>query len=329
MPLPERRQHALALVLGLVSMNGLGADAGFAKSAHQLVGAVLGASENKGAVDRLVAQEIGEHRGLALPVHMHDALGHAIDRRGDWRHRHLCGGSQHRCSEFGDGLRHGGGKQQRLPLRRQLRRDLADIMDEAHVEHAIGFVEYQVVDPVKPQRVALHEIKQPAWRGDEYIHATQESANLPSHRHAANCQGAGNSDVATIGTEAVEDLAGEFSRRAENQHATTFALSWYPLGGEVVQDGEREGSGLAGTGLCYADDISSGESKRHGLCLDGSGDQVFFLGKCASDRFGEAETLKMDQPIAFQLATATSADATRRRISRVKMTSRVIWAAVL
>ncbi len=136
-------------------MNGLGADVVFAKPAHQLVGTVLSASEHKGAVDRLVAQEIGEHRGLALPVHMHDALGHAIDRRGDWCHRHLCGVSQHRRSEFGDGLRHRGGKQQRLALRRQLCDDPANVMDEAHVEHAIGFVEDQVVDPVKPQRVAL------------------------------------------------------------------------------------------------------------------------------------------------------------------------------
>jgi len=30
---------------------------------------------------------------------------------------------------------------------------------------------------------------------------------------------------------------------------------------------------------------------------------VFFLGKCASDRFGEAETLKRGQPMTFQLAS--------------------------
>jgi hypothetical protein len=63
--------------------------------------------------------------------------------------------------------------------------------------------------------------------------------------------------------------------------------------------------------------------------LDRSGDQVFFLGKCASDRFGEAEALKRGQPMTFQLATAASAAETRRRRSRVKMTSRVVWAAVL
>ena len=30
---------------------------------------------------------------------------------------------------------------------------------------------------------------------------------------------------------------------------------------------------------------------------------MFFLGKCASDRFGEAETLKRGQPMTFQLAS--------------------------
>jgi hypothetical protein len=45
--------------------------------------------------------------------------------------------------------------------------------------------------------------------------------------------------------------------------------------------------------------------------LDRSGDQVFFLGQCASDRFGEAETLKRGQPMTFQLATAACPDVTR------------------
>ncbi len=324
----ERREHALALALGFIAVNGLGADAGFAETTHQLVGAVLGAGENEGAVDRLVAQKVGKHRGFALPVHMDDALGNAVDRRCHRRHRDLCGVSQHRSREFRYRLRHGGRKEKRLPLRRQFRHDLADVSDEAHVEHAIGFVEHQKVNPVEPERIALHQIEQPARRGDENIDSIEDSANLLSHRDAANHEGAGDADVATISAEAIEDLAGEFPRRAENKHATALAFSRHPLGEHVVQDGECECGGLAGARLGNSDDVSPGESERHGLCLDGSGDQVVFLGKRASDGRGEAETLKRGQSTTFRLATAAPAEGTQRRISRVIMTSRVVWAAV-
>ena len=67
--------------------------------------------------------------------------------------------------------RHGGGEHQRLPVRRQLGDDFADVVDETHVEHAVGFVEHEAFDAVEPKRIALHEIEQPARRGDENIDA--------------------------------------------------------------------------------------------------------------------------------------------------------------
>jgi hypothetical protein len=45
--------------------------------------------------------------------------------------------------EIGDLTRHRGREEQRLALARQLGHDPADVMDEAHVEHAVGFVEHE------------------------------------------------------------------------------------------------------------------------------------------------------------------------------------------
>ena len=72
--------------------------------------------------------------------------------------------------------------------RRQLGDDLADVVDEAHVEHAVGFVEDEDFDAVEPQRVALHEVEQPARRGDQHVDAVEQRAHLAAHRHAADRQ---------------------------------------------------------------------------------------------------------------------------------------------
>ena len=56
---------------------------------------------------------------------------------------------QHLAAELGDVLRHGGREHQRLPLRRELRHDLPDVADEAHVEHAVGFVEHEHLDAAR------------------------------------------------------------------------------------------------------------------------------------------------------------------------------------
>src|ERR1700688_770390 len=60
----ERRQHPLAVVLRLVAVNGVGADAGPLEALHHLVGAVLGAGEDQRAIDRLLLQELRQQRGL-------------------------------------------------------------------------------------------------------------------------------------------------------------------------------------------------------------------------------------------------------------------------
>ena len=56
-------------------------------------------------------------------------------------------------------------------LRRHFRDDVADIVDEAHVEHAVGFVEHEDLDVVERTRVALHEIEQAAGRGHQHVDA--------------------------------------------------------------------------------------------------------------------------------------------------------------
>ncbi len=191
-------------------------------------------------------------------IDLDDALGDALDGRGDRRHRHPRRIPQHRLGEFGDILRHRRREEQRLPLDRQLGDDLPDVVDEAHVEHAVGLVEDQELDLSEFQPVALHEIEQPAGRGDQHFDARHDRADLPSHRDAADRQRRGQAHVAAIGIEAVEDLSGQFTRRREHQHAAGLGLRLDAIFEDPMQDRKREGRGLAGAGLGDTDDVTAG-----------------------------------------------------------------------
>src|SRR3979411_652884 len=62
-----------------------------------------------------------------------------------------------------------------------------------------------------------------------------------------------------------------------------------------MQDGKREGRGLARAGLGDADDVPAGHRERNGLSLDGCGREVILFFECTRDGIGKAEVLKGGQ----------------------------------
>jgi len=220
-------------------------------------------------------------------------LRDALDRGGLRGHCDPRRVTQHLVGEPGDFLRHGGGEEQRLPLTRHHSDDALDVMDESHVEHAIGFVEHQHLDLVEAQRTLLHEIEQAPGRSHQNLQPARDAADLPVDRHAADRQFNGErADVPAISAEAVGDLAGQFARRRQHQDARRFALGPLPLVEEVVEDRQREGCGLAGSGLRDTDDVAALACEWDSLGLDRSGGFIFFLAKRAEDRLCEAEIVK-------------------------------------
>ena len=71
-----------------------------------------------------------------------------------------------------------GGKQQRLPPRRDLGDDAAQIVDKAHVEHPVGLVEDQHLDVGQIDEALLHEVEQPPGRGDQDVDAVRSRLAL-------------------------------------------------------------------------------------------------------------------------------------------------------
>ena len=171
--------------------------------------------------------------------------------------------------------------------------DALDVVDEAHVEHAVGFVEHQHLDLVEAQRALVDQIEQAAGGRDQHVDAVRERAHLLVDRHAADGERDGErADVAAVGAEAVGDLRGQFARRREHQHAAGFLVGPQPLGGEVIEDRQREGGRLAGAGLRDADDVAALHGEGNGLGLDRGGSEIFFFRESADDRLYEAEIVK-------------------------------------
>ena len=92
-------------------------------------------------------------------------------------------------------------------------------MDEAHVEHAVGFVEHEDLDAVEVDGALLHEVEQPAGRRHQDVDAAGERADLAAERNPADGERDARTQIAAVGLEAFDDLGGELAGRAQHQHA--------------------------------------------------------------------------------------------------------------
>ena len=63
--------------------------------------------------------------------------------------------------------------------------DPLDLGHEAHVGHAVGFVEHEDLDVGDRQLAAVAEVDEPAGRGDDDVDAAPQRLDLALHRSAA------------------------------------------------------------------------------------------------------------------------------------------------
>ena len=168
-------------------------------------------------------------------------------------------------------------------------------MDEAHVEHPVGFVEHEYFDAVELHGAVRHQIEQPPGRRHQHVDAMGERAHLRIDVYAADGERNGRAQVAAVGLEAVDDLRRKLPRRAQHQHAAALGQRAMPVVGEVIEDGQGESGGLAGSGLRDADDVATLHHLRDGLRLDWRGRGVLFVSEGSCDGLGKAEVEKSSQ----------------------------------
>ena len=69
-----------------------------------------------------------------------------------------------------------------MPARGQACDDPLDVRQEAHIEHAVRFVEDKGVQVIKTRLVLPHVVEESARRGDDYFHAGPQRLFLGPHR---------------------------------------------------------------------------------------------------------------------------------------------------
>jgi hypothetical protein len=134
------------------------------------------------------------------------------------------------------------------------------------VEHSVGLVDHQQLDPGEQQLAALEMVEEPSGSRDQHVDATGDLEVLVGERDAADQERDVELVVRAVALEILLDLGGEFAGRLEDQRARHPGPG--PALFEQREHRQSERRGLAGAGLGDAQDVTPREDMRNGLGLD-------------------------------------------------------------
>ena len=266
----ERVHRLFPLGLAFVAVNRFSADVVLFQVAHHLVGAVLGAREHQGGVHLGTVEDVYEEIALGALADKQHALVDRFCRTAHAGHFDPDGVGENGFGQLDNAVGHRGAEEQTLSLFWQHGDHPADVVDEAHVEHGVGFVQDQKLDPLQRQQPLVAQVEKTAWRGDEHVGAFPDLGDLFVLAHAAKNQRRPHLDVLRVGLDVVVDLSRQLSGRGENEH-TWHGTAVHHVVGQVVHQGQGEGGGLAGSCLGNAHHVTAFEHVRDGLFLNGGG----------------------------------------------------------
>ena len=150
-------------------------------------------------------------------------------------------------------------EQQGLPVRRALRHDPPDIVDEAHVKHAVSFIDDDDFDLAELNQPALHVVHHPAGRTDDQVHAAFEVLRLLLPVHAAKHHDRFQISVLAQVLGIFRDLQRELARRRDNDR--TWRCGMAALGSQHLRErGDEKRRGLAGACLRLTHEVSAIET---------------------------------------------------------------------
>ena len=266
----ECGQRAHPLRLALVAVDGGGADAVLAQLLGQPIGTALGAREDEHLVHVLATEHVAEQVALAATVHRVDDLadgGSGGVSRGRVDRQRLM---QQLLRQPPDARVERGAEEQALALRGQPFEDPLDVVDEAHVQHAIGLVQDQDLDAAEVERALPDMIEKATRRGHDDLDTGTHGPYLAIHGHAAEDRRGADGSVRTVRTDGLLHLEGELSGRHDDER-TGPDLTGLTGSVERLDHGQHEGGGLAGARLSAHEHVTAGEDGGDGLCLDRGG----------------------------------------------------------
>ena len=151
-------------------------------------------------------------------------------------------------------------------------------MDEAHVQHLVGFVENQELNLIQPDSALANQIDEATGRGDKDIATLAHIADLALNFHATKDALGDAIGELRIVAKALRNLCGKLPCGGQNQHSGGFALASDLVAGKVVQCGQCEGGCFSCASLSDAEQVALFQQMRDGLRLN--------WGRCFIPLFG-------------------------------------------
>ncbi len=281
----ERGDGALALRLLDVAIERGHAESPSAQVLGEIDGRLLGVGEDQHRVEALDLQDAGEGVELVDPGHQPVALADVGRGGGLGGDRDLVRIAQVLLGDAPDRRRHRRGEERDLLLERSHAEDRVDGVDEAHLQHLVGFVEDREAHVVEDERAALEVIHDSSRRADHHVHAATQRPELRTVALAAvDRQHPEILQVRRVGVERLGDLDRQLARGNQHQHLR-IALTEI----EARQDRQREGGRLARAGLRLPDEVAPLEQVRDRGELDRRGCLVADVLEGGEDGRREAE----------------------------------------
>ena len=194
---------------------------------------------------------------------------------------------QEGLGDAADFRRHRRGEEQGLPREGNQFADAFDVGNEAHVEHAVGFVDDKEFNAGEQQSAAFGMIEQPAGGRDQNVDAARQLGVLVAERDAADQERDIKFLSGAVFVELFLDLGCELAGRLHDEGAG------HPRpGAALFQHGEHwkdEGSGLAGAGLGDAENVAAGQNVGDRLFLNGGRGGVTGGRNCGEHLVGKTE----------------------------------------
>ena len=197
--------------------------------------------------DRVAVGDVGGCRRLALDHHFE-----RVDQVGAGQRPDLTG--------------HGGGEQRHLLVRGGVGQDLLDVLSEAHVEHLVGLIEHEEPQLRQVEGAALQVVDDASRGAHHHVDAAGQRSQLDAVALAAVHGQQTHLQVRGVRFERLADLKREFAGGSQHERLRVLVLAFEPL-----QDRQREGGGLAGTGLGEADDVTASQQCGDRFGLDRGG----------------------------------------------------------
>ncbi len=143
--------------------------------------------------------------------------------------------------------------------------DAPDIGKKAHIEHPIGFVQDQVLEPAELCVRGPKMIQQPARGADNHVNAAPKRVLLRSHPDAAEHGRRGQRRMHREIVQVLHDLRRQLTRRRQHERPRRSAR----FVDETMEDRQKKGRGLAAAGHRACQQVVSGHGEWNGVGLNG------------------------------------------------------------